>query len=184
MILDALISCGLYEGAMEESIKALKYGGRRGLAKPLARELAVAFVRLPRRPNVLTSIPMYSKDLEWRRFDQAELLARELSRNVNVPFRALLVKHRQIPPQMNLNPVARALNVRGAFEIRPEAKADGLTVAIIDDVCCSGATLLEAAQVLKDAAVKRVYGLVCAESPQREEIVKAIRRRQPEFGKE
>jgi predicted amidophosphoribosyltransferase len=55
--LDALISCGPYEGALEESLKELKYGFRRELAKPLARELAVAFVRLPARPDLLTWDP-------------------------------------------------------------------------------------------------------------------------------
>lgn len=181
--LDGLISCGPYEGALEESIKGLKYSFRREMVKPLARELAVAFVRLPERPDVLTWVPMHPKDLRWRGFNHAELLAQELSRIVNVPAEALLTKCHETVYQTNLNPIARALNVRDCLQLAPDAKVDGLRVAIIDDVCCSGATLLEAARALKDAGALRVYGLVCAESSQRSEIVEAIRRRWPEFGR-
>jgi predicted amidophosphoribosyltransferase len=90
--LDALISCGPYEGALEESLKELKYGFRRELAKPLARELAVAFVRLPARPDLLTWIPLHAKDLQWRKFNHAQLLAEELSTIVRVPAKELLMK--------------------------------------------------------------------------------------------
>jgi len=181
--LDSLISCGSYEGALEESIKELKYGFRRELAKPLARELAVAFVRLPSRPDLLTWIPMHPKDLQWRKFNHAQLLASELSVIVKVPAQALLIKCRETAYQTNLNPIARALNVRDCFELVKDADVGGKRIAVIDDICCSGATLLEAARVLKDAGAKRVYGLVCAESVHRPEIVKAIRTRWPDFGR-
>jgi competence protein ComFC len=181
--LDALISCGPYEGALEESLQELKYGFRQELAKPLARELAVAFVRLPARPDLLTWIPMHAKDLKWRKFNHAQLLAEELSAIVRVPARELLIKCKETAYQTNLNPIARALNVGGCFELVEDADVESLKIAVIDDICCSGATLLEAARVLKDAGAKRVYGLVCAESVHRPEIVKAIRTRWPDFGR-
>jgi ComF family protein len=180
--LDALISCGPYEGALEESLQELKYGFRRELAKPLARELAVAFVRLPARPDLLTWIPMHAKDLQWR-FNHAQLLAEELSAIVRVPAKELLMKCRETAYQTNLNPIARALNVRDCFELAEAADVEGKRIAVIDDICCSGATLLEAARVLKGAGAQRVYGLVCAESLHRPEIVKAIRTRWPDFGR-
>jgi predicted amidophosphoribosyltransferase len=108
-------------------------------------------------------------------------LAEELSTIVKVPARELLIKCKETAYQTNLNPIARALNVRGCFELVEDA--DGLKIAVIDDICCSGATLLEAARVLKGAGAKRVYGLVCAESVHRPEIVKAIRERWPDFGR-
>jgi predicted amidophosphoribosyltransferase len=82
-----------------------------------------------------------------------------------------------------LNPIARALNVRDCFELVEDADVEGKRIAVIDDICCSGATLLEAARVLKGAGAQRVYGLVCAESLHRPEIVKAIRTRWPDFGR-
>ncbi|MCI2429672.1 ComF family protein [Candidatus Acetothermia bacterium] len=181
-ILDALISCGPYEGALEESVKALKYEFREELAQPLARELAVAFVKLPLRPDVLTWVPMHAKDRRWRGFNHSQLLAEELSRIVRVPAKELLRKCKETGYQTNLNPIARALNVRDCFELPPNATVAGLKIAVIDDVCCSGATLWEAARVLKKAGARRVYGLVCAESVHRPEIVEAIRQRWPDFG--
>ncbi len=181
--LDALVSCGPYEGALEESVKALKYQFREELAKPLARELAVAFVRLPARPDLLTWVPMHPKDCRWRGFNHAQLLAEELSRIVKVPAKELLRKCHETAYQSNLNPIARALNVRDCLELTESADVEGLKIAVIDDVCCSGATLLEAARVLKEAGARRVYGLVCAESVHRPEIVRAIRQRWPDFGR-
>jgi ComF family protein len=181
--LDALVSCGPYEGALEESIKALKYEFREELARPLARELAVAFVRLPMRPDVLTFIPICDKDQEWRCFNHAELLAHELGKIVQTPVHALLRKCRETAYQSNLNPIARALNVRDCFELTDDADVAGKRIVIVDDICCSGATLLEAARVLKEAGAKRVYGLVLAESVHRPEIVQAIRQRWPDFGR-
>ncbi len=181
--LDALISCGLYEGALEESIRELKYGLRRELAKPLARELAIAWVRLPSRPDLITFIPMHPKDQEWRGFNHAEILAQELSRIVKVPAEELLRKCHETALQSNLNPIARALNVRDCFDLADGADVEGKRIVIVDDICCSGATMLEAARVLKGAGAKRVYGLVCAESVHRPEIVKAIKQRWPDFGR-
>lgn len=181
--LDALISCGPYEGALEESIKALKYGFRKELAKPLARELAISWVRLPTKPDFITWIPMHPKDRAWRGFDHAELLAQELSVIVKVPAKALLRKCKETAYQSNLNPIARALNVRDCFELADGVDVAGKQIAAVDDICCSGATMLEAARVLKDAGAKRVYGLCCAESVHRVEIVRRIRERWPDFGK-
>lgn len=181
--LDALVSCGAYEGCLEESIKALKYQFREELAKPLARELAIAWVQLPSRPDIITWIPMHPKDRRWRGFDHAQLLAEELSALVKIPTKALLRKCRETAYQSNLNPIARALNVRDCFELAPDTKVAGLRIVVVDDICCSGATLWEAARVLKESGAKSVYGLVCAESSHREKLVEAIRKRWPEFGR-
>ncbi|MDW8329298.1 MAG: phosphoribosyltransferase family protein [Candidatus Bipolaricaulota bacterium] len=181
--LDALISCGPYEGCLEESIRALKYEFRRELARPLARELAIAWVRLPSRPDVLTFIPMCAKDQEWRCWNHAELLAQELSKIVKIPVKALLRKCRETAYQSNLNPIARVLNVRDCFELAQDTDVTGKRIAVVDDICCSGATMLEAARVLKEHGARRVYGLCVAESVHRPEIVKRIRERWPDFGR-
>lgn len=182
-MLDQLISCGDYEGALEESIKALKYGFRKQLAPLLAKELAVASVRLKRRPDVITWVPMHDRQLRWRGFNHSELLARELAKIVGIPARPLLTKCRQTAFQVSLSPIARAGNVVGCFELAPQADVAGKRVAIVDDVVLSGATLQEAAKVLRRAGAKSVYGLVLAISPQHEEIVKRIRQRIPNFGR-
>ncbi len=181
--LDFLASCGLYEGALKESLESFKYGGRQELAPHLARELAVAWVQLPSRPDVITWIPMHPKDLQWRGFNHVELLARELSKIVKVPATGLLRKCHETAYQSNLNPIARVLNVRDCFELADDADVTGLRIVIVDDICCSGATLYEAARVLKEAGAKRVFGLCCAESCHRQEIVAAIRKRWPDFGR-
>jgi predicted amidophosphoribosyltransferase len=70
----------------------------------------------------------------------------------------------------------------GCFELAPQADVTDKRVLLIDDIVLSGATLQEAAKVLKRAGAKSVYGLVLAISPQHQEIVKRIRERIPDFG--
>ena len=147
VMLDQLISCGLYEGCLEESIKALKYRFRKQLVPLLAKELAVAFmsasptdIKLKRRPNVITWVPMYERQLRWRGFNHSELLAKELSKIVDIPARPLLTKCRQTAFKVSLSPIARAGNVVGCFEIG-KADVSGKRVVVVDDVVLSGATL-------------------------------------------
>ena len=66
-------------------------------------------------------------------------------------------------PQFNLSPAERKENIRGCFALAPEASMPDM-VLLCDDICTTGATLEEAAKVLKQGGVKRVYGLALASS--------------------
>ncbi len=81
---DAAYSFGFYEDELRELIHLFKYGGMETLAKPLGRLLALA---LPRQQSFDAIVPM---PLHWRKrwrrgFNQAALLAREISRRTHVP---------------------------------------------------------------------------------------------------
>jgi predicted amidophosphoribosyltransferase len=69
-------------------------------------------------------------------------------------------KVRDTPPQAQLPWKARAANVRGAFVC--DADLAGMSVAVVDDVMTTGATLDELARNLKRAGATRVSGWVVA----------------------
>lgn len=71
-----------------------------------------------------------------------------------------LLKIRDTPPQAGLDREARLKNVRGAFDCG-ESLA-GQHIAIVDDVMTTGATLSEAAKVLKKAGATFVSAWVVA----------------------
>ncbi len=77
--------------------------------------------------------------------------------------RSLRVKH--TPPQTELPYEERAKNVRGAFLCKLDLS--GASVAVLDDVMTTGATLNELARALKRAGAARVENLVIARTVSR-----------------
>ena len=126
-------------------------------------------------PEALVPMPLTRKRLRKRGFNQAELLAAEIGRVMNVPrLRRRLVRTRDAPPQRTLPRSARLGNVRGAFAVRRtfrERVSFGLPrplpvrVALVDDVCTTGATVRAASQALRAAGVDEVHVWVAAKTP-------------------
>lgn len=98
----------------------------------------------------------------------AEALARDVGRRVGRPVWPLLQRIRWQRSQIGLNLQQRLENVRGAFMLRRGARVAGGTVAVVDDVMTSGATLQEVARVLKAAGASQVYNLILARAGQQQ----------------
>jgi ComF family protein len=112
-------------------------------------------------PDLLVAIPIANQRLAERGFNQAALLADGIGQtmNIEVAHRAVL-KVRETPPQSGLSREARKQNIRGAFAC--SSPLNGKRVAVIDDVMTTGATVSEAAKVLKRAGAEHVEVWVLA----------------------
>jgi len=106
-------------------------------------------------------LPLSKKRLRWRGFNQAEILARELSAHFSYDLNLDLKRVKHKKPQAELNEAQRRNNIRGVFTWTG-ADLSGRTIILIDDVVTTGATLNEAAGILKAAGAEKVYGLVLA----------------------
>jgi len=117
------------------------------------------------RPSALVPVPLHESRLRRRGYDQAQELAKSLTRALQVPLLSeALVRTRATAPQSELDAGARQRNLRRAFEVRAGAAlADHVT--LIDDVMTTGATLEAAAKSLRRAGVTRVDAWVCARVP-------------------
>ena len=103
-----------------------------------------------RTPRSIASIPvpLSAARLRERGYNQAVEIARQLGpRKVDLE---LCVRERDTPAQMDLPYAERRRNVRGAF--RCTRALAGSSVAVVDDVMTTGATLNEVASVLKRPA--------------------------------
>ncbi|MFT4257702.1 MAG: ComF family protein [Pseudoxanthomonas sp.] len=130
----------------------------------LAGLMADAFAALP-RPEALLPVPLHRRRLRRRGFDQALELAKPLSRVLNLPLRAdLLRRHRATAAQSELDAVARQRNLRDAFVVETRQRLPQ-HVVLVDDVMTTGATLHAAANALLRAGVARVDAWVCARVP-------------------
>jgi len=155
---DAAYSFGAYEGVLRELIHLYKYGRVRTLARPLSGLLAQA---LPRDEafDAAVPVPLYWRRRLQRGFNQAELLARDLSRRTGIPVVRALGRLRPTPAQAGLSNSARRRNVSQAFRAR---SVRGKRILLIDDVMTTGATAASCAVALKQAGARRVALLTVA----------------------
>jgi ComF family protein len=141
------------------------------LIRELKRELALAiishFLLLDKKPVlsdfVLIPIPLAKKKLKWRGFNQAEEIGRELAEFLKIPLISdCLVKIKENKAQVELSEKERKENVRGVFFVKNKEKIVGKKILLVDDVFTTGATMEEAARVLKEAGAKKIVGIVIA----------------------
>ena len=152
-------SFGGYEGTLRALIQRLKYSGYRPLAKPLGRFLAEAARRLEEKSfDVLVPVPLHPRRQRQRGFNQAALLAQQVSRFLNIPLGAKdCVRVRDTPPQTGLRAAERRKNVAGAFHVPEPQRVRGRRVLLIDDVLTTGATAHACAQALRAAGARGVW---------------------------
>jgi ComF family protein len=143
-------------------LQAYKFNANLGLLPLFADALARAIGTggSQHRPMMVVPLPLAPKRLAERGFNQSALLGAQVAKILALRFEARgMLRVRETPPQTGLNREARLKNVRGAFDCAQ--RLDG-HVAIVDDVMTTGATLSEAAKVLKKAGAARVSAWVIA----------------------
>lgn len=115
---------------------------------------------------VLVPIPLYKSKLRKRGYNQAQLLAKGLSKKLNISMIDMLVRVKNTSSQVGLDREKRRTNVSGAFSVIPasgsSASAGEANIFLIDDVLTTGSTLLEAANALKRKGAKKVWGIALA----------------------
>lgn len=155
---------------LREWILALKHGGRRDLAPFLARALVPVIAASPtgrgllaQRPLFL-SVPLHPTRRLERGFDQARLLGRELADRLGQEFFAGLRRHRVTLPQGHVGVPSRRANVEGAFALATRARRviEGRTLALVDDVVTSGATVQACASTLRRGGARAVIVVALA----------------------
>jgi ComF family protein len=140
----------LEDGPARNLVLALKYGGWRLAARPMATIVVAALAPRLRGLDALVPIPLGRSRLRERGHNQAEVLAHAMGRAAGVPVLARsLVRMRETRTQTRLTPAARWQNTRGAFAATGEPLG-GMHVALVDDVVTTGATLGAAAQALAE----------------------------------
>ena len=155
---DRTTALWLYEFPCDRLVQALKYRAWLALAGFFA-------FRLASRPlpevDLIVPMPLHPRRLADRGFNQALEIARGLARHLGRPIAPRgVLRVKDTPPQTALPYEERAKNVRGAFLCKLDLS--GASVAVLDDVMTTGATLNDLARALKRAGATRVENLVVA----------------------
>ena len=160
---DATIAAFSYTFPIDRLIDSLKYQGRLALAEWCADAILARHARTGHvsRPQRLIALPLAVVRQRERGYNQALEIARVIDGRTGIEILSRgLSRIRATPPQAALPWKERAKNVRGAFAC--EVDLSGVTVAVVDDVMTTGASLAEAAKVLKAAGAARVENWVVA----------------------
>lgn len=162
---DQVVAPWRYEAPLDGLILRLKSAHGIATANTLGRLLADHLdQRRDGRPDLILPIPLHPARLRERGFNQAGLLARQISGQLGIPWQAgLLEKVRQTEDQRGLDRKARRKNLRGSFDCKE--LPSGCHVALVDDVVTTGATSQEAARTLKRAGAGRVEVWALARTP-------------------
>ncbi len=144
------------EGAARRVVHGLKYRGIRSLAMRMAGSMAGLGDRL--ELDVAFAVPLHRSRERQRGFNQAELLLAQLE----LPrAEGRLRRVRKTSTQVGMRLGERRSNVAGAFAYEgPPLR--GLTVALVDDVVTTGATVNECARVLRDHGARAVWAVAYA----------------------
>ena len=146
-----------YEGRVRESLIRYKFYNSRSYAGAYGRLLALRCLEQLEEPDVITWVPV-SRRRKWQRgYDQVELLARAVGRELNLPVRKLLDKIRHNPAQSGLDSAEkRRANVLGVYRPHQNAQIRGKRILLLDDILTTGATASECARVLLTAGAEEI----------------------------
>jgi ComF family protein len=144
-----------YGASVREAVHALKFGGRRSLARPLGDLIVEQCATVLDRPHALVPVPLARARERERGFNQSLLLAERIGERLGVGIRSRwLVRRRATAAQSDLSAPERRANVAGAFAAA--SAVAGRDVVVIDDVITTGATVGECARALRAAGARHV----------------------------
>jgi len=152
----------LEDGPARSLALALKYGGWRTAAGPMASLIVAELAPRLRGLDALVPVPLGRTRLRERGHNQAALLADAIGRAAGIRVaHGLLLRVRETRTQTRLSPAGRWDNTRGAFAARGETLG-GMHVALVDDVVTTGATLGAAAQALAESGTASIGAVTFA----------------------
>ena len=156
------LSLLLYNEKTRPFIADFKYHNRRYLSRFFAEEIVLRYRNRINtgKIDLIIPVPVHKHKLRTRGYNQAALLAGELSRLTGIPsLHDLLIRVTDTIPQKQLTPQARLSNLQGAFSLNPRYKKPGNSrtrILLTDDIYTTGATMESCTRVLLAAGYRQV----------------------------
>lgn len=149
----------LYKGGMKQSLYRFKYAGKREYAAFYAREAADLYGRwvYDNKIEAIVPVPMYRGKQRRRGYNQAEVFAEALGRELQLPVEKRMVRRtRDTTPQKNLNERERKDNLKNAFQFTDNI-VKYKQILLTDDIYTTGSTIDAVAEALISGGVRDIY---------------------------
>jgi competence protein ComFC len=139
-----------YAGVIREFVLLYKVGMKYPLAKIIGGSIARGVIKncAEEKFDYVTFVPGPFKRKLSRRFSPAELVAKTVSKKLQVPLKSLLSLKKNPKPQKGLTARERKENIKGVF-FCASGFQKGTKILLIDDIFTTGSTIEEASKVLK-----------------------------------
>jgi len=150
----------LYNETAQRLLHNFKYNSKTSLSKTFV-PLMIDYIDRHRIPihkfDFISPIPLHPVRLRERGYNQSALLSHALSQHYEILHTEnLLIRQKKTQTQTELGAKQRWTNMNGAFRIKNSTDIVGRSVILIDDLFTTGATLHNAAEILKAAGAARV----------------------------
>ncbi|OGJ38009.1 MAG: hypothetical protein A2383_02870 [Candidatus Pacebacteria bacterium RIFOXYB1_FULL_39_46] len=155
---------GFFVPPLSTVIKSLKYQSLHSLG-PILGDLLYKHLPFSNEIDCVTSVPLHTKRLRWRGYNQAELIAQQLALNLKIPYRNFLARQRHTQnlastasDQERLQLMAEAFTV----PVEQQSSIIGKNILLVDDVVTTGATLAACASQLRVSGANKVFAVTLA----------------------
>ncbi len=147
---------------LRQLIGAYKFRNMKAGSKVIATLLDQTVPELP-PSTIVVPIPTAWSHIRERGYDHMRLIAREFARRRSLPSVSVIARQHNTM-QRHANRAERIHQAGAAFKIDKPVDPDAHYL-LIDDVITSGATLEQAAKVLRNAGARSVWVAVVARQP-------------------
>lgn len=158
---------GKYDGQLKRAIALMKYDSKPEMGRLLGQLLGQAWLESslvePQQKIVVIPIPLHSKKLKSRGFNQAEIIAISFCQLTGYSLNTKsLVRIRDTQAMFNLSPEDRVKNLHNAFRL--VGKLPKHPVLLLDDIYTTGTTIEESANILQQRNIKVMGAVVVAKT--------------------
>jgi competence protein ComFC len=151
-----LISFGIYENEVLKSIIIEGKNGYKEIFIDFGKIISSSLKNYNFKDYSLSFIPVTKKKLIERGFNQSEVLAYEIAKNLNLNIFSDIIKIKDTQDQVKLDFKERLLNLKDVFQIKNKPPKK---IILVDDIKTTGTTLKECAKVFKTSGTKEIIAL-------------------------
>jgi ComF family protein len=159
-------ACAMYYYRKGETLQTIvhemKYKGRKEIGTALGRQYGYELAKVKDYANsdYIIPVPLHSKKLKKRGYNQSEFFAKGLSEILAIPVNLSLYRKIFTETQTHKTRYKRWENVNSVFEINNSDELRDKQVILVDDIITTGATIEGCANALLNAGVREIN--ICA----------------------
>ena len=165
---DEMVSCFEADENTKTTFYSFKFGGNFFGGKYFAEEMIKHIKKKLDYTDIdiITPVPSHKSAKQEKEYDTAEVLAKQISKALHIPFKRLIIQPKKVPKQHETEGFAeRYNNVKGKYSVKKRANIKNKTILLVDDIKTSGATLSECARELKLSFAGKVIGVTALTVP-------------------
>ena len=159
-----LLYCYDYKNEIRDKLISFKFNDKPELCETFVKLLLnnKKICRFLESCDIIIPVPMYKEKQTIRGYNQTELIAKKVSKELNIELKNALTKQRDTMMQSSLNAEERKENVINTYECDKSQKIFGKKVVLFDDIYTTGSTARECAKQLKKSGAKEIAVLIIA----------------------